>query len=381
MIYLAINISVMFSTLSLRTLSELTCTSVLLVIFGYYAECAVRKFLVRKQLLGAPTLLVGRRGDHGLVEVQATLPEAGFRPIGFVECKGDTIARDLHAPSFFASSGKDPSAIDDSEVTLLLAHDQAISEGGAGLKGLPFAHVVLLPEVGDKLSTVGVPVHLFEGVTGFEVTQTIHKSGSLFVKRGVDLLLGTPLLILAAPIILISAVAVKIIDPGPGLYQQQRVGKDGRLIKVPKLRTMYANAEALLQEHLSKDPAARLEWEKYCKLSNDPRVLPFIGTFLRRTSLDELPQLFNAVAGTMSLVGPRPFPEYHLDRFDDAFRTMRMSVPPGLTGFWQVSARSDGDLCIQKIQDTYYIQNWSIWLDLWILLQTVPAVIAGRGAR
>jgi len=135
----------------------------------------------------------------------------------------------------------------------------------------------------------------------------------------------------------------------------------------------------LLENYLDKNPGERESWYQFYKLKKDPRVLPGLG-FLRRYSLDELPQLWNVLRGDMSVVGPRPLPEYHIESFPAAFRELRNSVMPGITGLWQVSERSDGNLTVHQAEDTYYIRNWSVWLDIYILLRTVSTVLAPRGA-
>ena len=171
-----------------------------------------------------------------------------------------------------------------------------------------------------------------------------------------------------------------IISPGNPFFFQEREGYRGKPFKVWKLRTMYPDTEKRFQQYLEQVPEAREEWNRYFKLKSDPRILPFVGHILRKTSLDELPQLWNVVRGEMSLVGPRPFPYYHLETFGKDFRKLRQSVMPGITGFWQISARSDGDVKQQEALDTYYVQNWSIWLDIYILARTVAVVLLRKGA-
>jgi lipopolysaccharide/colanic/teichoic acid biosynthesis glycosyltransferase len=200
------------------------------------------------------------------------------------------------------------------------------------------------------------------------------------LKRLLDLMVGIPAFALSVPFIALSALWIKAVSPGPAFFAHEREGKGGKPIKIYKLRTMYQNAEQVLERYLAECPAERVSWLRYYKLKKDPRVIPGIGWFLRRYSLDELPQLWNVLIGEMSLVGPRPFPEYHLRGFPPAFRALRASVMPGVTGLWQVSARSDGDLKVQEAADTYYIQNWSLWLDLRILLRTVRMFVMPNAA-
>ena len=200
------------------------------------------------------------------------------------------------------------------------------------------------------------------------------------LKRLLDLMIGSALLVLATPLILFCAALVKLVSPGPVFFRQRRQGLGEKWIDVWKLRTMHPEAEKQLREFLGSNPEAREEWQSQFKLRKDPRIVPRIGTFMRRFSLDELPQLWSVVRGDMSLVGPRPLPEYHLRRFSPEFRGLRCQVRPGLTGVWQVLARSDGDLEVQETLDTYYIRNWSAWIDLYLLARTILAVLRGQGA-
>ena len=216
------------------------------------------------------------------------------------------------------------------------------------------------------------------GIIGFASIHNLTFKGNLILKRLIDvfaILICLPLLL---PVILILAFITKITSQGPVFYAHKRVGKNGKVIKCWKFRSMFKNSQEMLEEILANDPVRRAEWEKDRKFQDDPRVTKW-GKFLRRTSLDELPQLFNILIGDMSLVGPRPVTEPELIKYG-AYKDYVLSVVPGLTGMWQVSGRSDTGYEERISLDTYYIQNWSIWLDIWILIKTVWVVINGKGA-
>jgi lipopolysaccharide/colanic/teichoic acid biosynthesis glycosyltransferase len=187
-------------------------------------------------------------------------------------------------------------------------------------------------------------------------------------------------MLVAGPVIGIAALLVKIFSPGPAFFTQEREGEGGQVVRVYKIRTMVPNAEQRLAEYLRDDEEARFEWERFLKLRNDPRIIPVVGKVFRRFSIDELPQLWHVLTGEMSLVGPRIFALWHVARFPAEFRELRRQVPPGMTGLWQVAHRNSGDLKIQEIVDSYYIHNWSVWMDLWILFRTVRIVLTGKGA-
>ena len=200
-----------------------------------------------------------------------------------------------------------------------------------------------------------------------------------FLKRLLDIVLSVLLLLLSLPLIVIAGGLIKVWSRGPLFFSQLREGQGGVPFKVWKIRTMRHDAEKVLAWYLDTRPDLHQEWQQRYKLCRDPRIIAGIGTLLRRFSVDELPQLWNVIKGDMSLVGPRPFPEYHLRRFSPEFRKLRCLVRPGLTGLWQVNDRSAGDLREQERYDVSYIRNWSLWLDLHILGQTIFAVLGRRG--
>lgn len=245
--------------------------------------------------------------------------------------------------------------------------------------GEPFARVIVIPNL-FGMASLWVSTHDLGGVLGLEVRQNLLDPMNRALKRATDVALAVALGLVALPVIAVAAVWIQLVSPGPVFYSQMRRGRNGVPLRVWKLRTMYPEAQRLLGEHLARSAPAREEWRRFFKLRQDPRILPGIGRLLRRTSLDELPQIWSVIKGDMSLVGPRPFPPYHLDEFPPEFQAFRARVRPGLTGLWQVSARSDGDLAIQQELDTYYIRNWSIWLELHILARTVAVVLRGKGA-
>lgn len=182
-----------------------------------------------------------------------------------------------------------------------------------------------------------------------------------------------------SPVFLILALYIYKEDPGPIFYKHMRVGRNGKVFPCYKFRSMCVNSQERLEELLANDPVAREEWDKSFKLKNDPRITK-IGAKLRKTSLDELPQLFNVLRGEMSLVGPRPVVQKELDEYyGDNARLYKM-VRPGITGMWQVNGRSDVDYDERIAMDNWYICNWNIWLDIMLLWKTVKVVLCGKGA-
>jgi len=199
-----------------------------------------------------------------------------------------------------------------------------------------------------------------------------------YAKRFLDLVIAVITTIVFFPLILLIALLVKIGDGGKTIYFQERIGRNGREFKCYKFRTMVENADAELAALLKSDDQSAEQWQKDQKLKKDPRVTR-IGKILRKTSLDELPQLWNILIGDMSVVGPRPIIREEVPKYGQYFEDY-ISVLPGVTGLWQISGRNDTTYAERVLLDVEYTKNNSVLYDLKIILLTVPAVLVGKGA-
>jgi lipopolysaccharide/colanic/teichoic acid biosynthesis glycosyltransferase len=197
------------------------------------------------------------------------------------------------------------------------------------------------------------------------------------VKRTIDVVFAVWISILVLPIIGCAAVAIKMIDPGPVFFVQERCGLKGRVMKLVKLRTMRRDADSFIANYLLENPET--PDPRVYRSANDPRILPKIGSLLRRYSIDELPQIWNVLKGDLSFVGPRPLPDYHNKLLDADFVRIRSSMRPGITGLWQIESRGNASPESIEHYDYSYLRNWSLVLDFQILCRTLVVILQGSG--
>lgn len=224
----------------------------------------------------------------------------------------------------------------------------------------------------------GVGARRYEGWAREPAATDIPKIHQKPAKRAFDLAVAAPLFVLVSPLLMVIYGLLKIFDPGPALFRHTRVGRDGQQFTVYKFRTMRVDAEQRLKDLLASDPAAAAEWAQFQKLRNDPRVTP-LGRVLRKSSLDELPQLFNILRGEMSIVGPRPVTPQEVSRYGADYSYF-VATRPGVVGLWQIRGRNTLTYPERVAYDVQYVRTWSVWLDIKILALAVPVVLFGVGA-
>jgi len=342
----------------------------------------VRRQVHAKEWWGHPVVILGA-GKTGR-EVCNTLTREhrlGLRPVAFFDddpSKAGSKIQDVPVEGGLDSAGNFVGACRDAVAIVAMpgvspARLVEILEGPAS----EFRRLILIP---DLFGAASLWISAFDlgGILGLEVHQKLLDPRRQWVKRCMEL----ALIMFFLPIILLLSLTIAILikhdSSGPIFYRQKRIGVDGKDIFIWKFRTMVQDADDALAECLAADPDLRAEWDQNHKLACDPRITR-VGRILRKTSLDELPQLWNVLRGDLSLVGPRPIVRDEVGKYKGGF-SLYKKVKPGLTGLWQVSGRSDTSYAERVRLDAYYVRNWSVWFDIYILVKTPGEVFRCRGA-
>lgn len=241
-----------------------------------------------------------------------------------------------------------------------------------------FRRVVLIHQQQENFSLSDLVAMDFNGVIGFQVHHNLLNPWSMTIKRLMDITISLLALFFLAPFLGVISLLIHYGSPGPVLYRQNRLGKNGKEFKFLKFRTMYTNGDEIFQAKLKEDKNFRDEWRKFQKVKYDPRITR-IGAFLRKYSIDELPQLINILKGDMSVVGPRPIMINQREMYGPGINDY-VQIRPGVTGLWQVSGRNHTTFARRAAFDMEYIQRWSLWLDMYIILRTFREVVSKDGA-
>ena len=361
-----------------------------LLILAPFVRYLTKTILKKAGIWGKPIIIFGTGQNEGRVREQlATLLqknwELGYDPVGVFDCRLPPPPSPPQASAEESSFEKTLTHVADlarrrGVNTVILAMPHVPREQLAeiiGLASVSFRHVMITPNLSGIMNSAVVARDL-AGIFTVEIKYNLLNPWALRVKRILDLcatVIGGTLLL---PVFLVLTLLVYIESGRPVFYNDQRMGRDGDLFSCAKFRTMVPDAEALLLQVLEEDTGLRQEYSKYHKLRDDPRVTR-VGRFLRKTSLDELPQLWNVIRGEMSLVGPRPY----LPRESKEIGVTQseiLRVPPGVTGPWQVAGRNQTTFEERVRMDADYVRDWSVWLDLVLLARTVQTVVLRRGA-
>ena len=330
----------------------------------------------RRRGLGLRRVIVVGGGDIGRRIVQSIIaqPEIGYRLVGFID---DDTSADLGRIQWLGGTQAvarviEEHSVDEVIIALPASRQDHITEilGACDRRNVIFR---LVPDL-LQLSLDRLDVVQLSGIPLISVRDAYMPPSYLVLKRAVDIVAVSLILVLSSPLWALVALAIKLDSRGPVLIRQTRVGRGGRTFDFYKFRSMRQDADKQLSKLLTKNEASG----PIFKMRNDPRRTR-VGAVIRRLSIDEMPQFYNVLRGDMSLVGPRPPFAWEVEKYKD-WHHKRLSVAPGLTGLWQVSGRSDLPFDEMALLDLWYIDNWSLGLDLKILIRTVPAVLTGRGA-
>jgi Undecaprenyl-phosphate galactose phosphotransferase WbaP len=345
------------------------------------ARSLVRLVLARRPWWGIPVVVIGDgdAGQHILRTLQRQ-PELGLKPVAVLRRSSRRVRRVLGVP-VLGTVGQVKRLSKKYRVSYaIVSMSDLPSEGTRGMLDAyarAFHHLMVVPDLSGLGSLWVQPVDL-GGMLGLEIRHRLLDPWRRTLKRCLDLTLVVATAPVVATVMLLIAMAVRLDSAGPVFFRHERIGRGGRRFGAWKFRTMIPDADRVLQQYLDDHPELREEWEATQKLRDDPRITR-VGRFLRRTSLDELPQVLNVLVGEMSLVGPRPIVDEELEKYGDHLDLYRQ-VLPGITGVWQTHGRNLLTYDERVEMDCYYVRNWSVWLDIWLLARTILPVLSRRGA-
>ncbi len=339
----------------------------------------LRRFLIRLQLWGEPVVIIGHAQKVlPLVEHFKINLQLGLRPVAVLsddQC-ADCI-RGVHRSEATCSILAEARSLSLKTALVVINDLNQIDELVEHFRTV-FHRVILVKDKNGRYGLNGLKYLDFSNFLGLQVKNNLLNPWSQMLKRLIDVLFSFLGMVCLAPVLGLIALWIKLDSPGGVFYRQVRLGRNGRAFHLLKFRTMHQNAEQILDEKLASNPTLRREWDSYQKLKGDPRITR-VGRFLRRFSLDELPQLWNVANAEMSLVGPRPILLDQRDLYGGPFGNY-IQVTPGITGLWQVSGRNQTTFTRRAELDIEYIQCWSVWLDIFILLKTIKVVFLQKGA-
>ncbi|WP_404310504.1 undecaprenyl-phosphate galactose phosphotransferase WbaP [Neorhodopirellula lusitana] len=390
---LAAAASFAFVMLANMTLATLSTGEFLLCLFGMAVSAFLvpivrlitRKICASTSWWGENTIIVGA-GPQGraLYRFYSRVPQRGLRPIGVVDFPRQ--ATGVHSSEFADIPYHGSVQRLDRLRRKLQIRWAIVAPGGCEQIDMNevMSHAGNVPNLLVLPSQVLLPslwssTRECAGVMGVHLRDHLRSPVSRFVKRTVDLLASATALIALSPLFVLAMLFIKLKSPGAVFYGHRRIGIGGETFKAWKFRTMVTNADEVLEQYLEQDPEMRRQWVEDQKLKNDPRIIPGIGHFLRKTSLDEIPQLWNTLKGEMSLVGPRPIVSDEIGRYREMY-PLYLRVRPGITGLWQVSGRNDTSYEQRIRLDSYYVCNWSPWLDTYIIFRTIRTMLFREGA-
>lgn len=370
-----------------RTTLVIAFTAGLLILpLGRYIG---KKILSKIGLWNEPVLIMGA-GQTGIMIAQSFQndPYIGYKVIGFLD---DDTTKKRKGVSIDGQRYQILGRFADAPQMIVRMGVREVILAAPGMPGMelvklsnhlkPYTHSFMVVPDLIGMSVVGGDLDYLSNdqIVAYRTKNNLADPFNIVLKSLFDLIVGMIVFLVTAPFLLLLGILTKLDSPGPAIYSGERLGRYGKVYRCYKFRTMYTNNEKILDEYLEGNPDAIIEWERYAKLKGDDPRVTRIGRFLRQTSLDELPQIFNVLLGDMSLVGARPYLHSEKDRLGENADTILMTKP-GMTGLWQVSGRNEIDFEGRVALETRYIRNWSLWLDISLLIRTIGVVLRRRGA-